>query len=145
MNQDKREVSIVRRIKDTFLTPGFFLFVFCGGCGTLVNFFLSLILSKHINSTLAYVGGYAVSMFVTYALNTYLIFKLPFSAVRFIKFVISYIPNFLILFTFVAVLLNVFNLPEILVYLSAAVFGLPLTFVIVKTYAFGRKKTRGNS
>ena len=136
---EKRKVSPAKRLKDTFFTPEFFLFVFCGGCGTLVNFCFSLMLSWRINSTLAYVGGYAGSLFATYALNTYLIFKLPFSFVRFVKFIISYIPNFFILLTVVAVLLNIFGFPELFVYLAAAVFGLPLTFVIVKIFAFGSR------
>ena len=126
------------KLKAPFFTSEFFLFVFCGGCGTLINFFLSLMFARLIDPTFAYVGGYTVSLFATYALNTSLIFKLPVSMDRFMKFVISYIPNFLILFTFVAILLNIFHLPEIFVYGAAAVLGLPVTFVIVKIYAFGR-------
>ena len=132
----------IGKLKATFLTPEFFRFVLCGGGGTLVNFGISLFASRHMNSTAAYVIGYSVSLFVTYTLNTYLVFKRPFSIVRFLKFAISYIPNFLILFTFVAVLLNLFHLPEVFVYLAAAALGLPITFVIVKLFAFGGKKER---
>lgn len=139
----ERKTGTISKFKHTFLTSQFFLFVFCGGCGTLVNFFFSLTFSRHIDSTLAYVGGYAISLFVTYALNTYLIFKNPFSILRFVKFAISYIPNFLILLTFVAVLLNILHLPEIFVYLAAAVLGLPITFIIVKFFAFGSKVKGG--
>ena len=110
--------------------------MFCGGCGTLVNFCFSLLFSRRADPTLAFAGGYAVSLFVTYALNSFLIFKQKLSAARLMKFVISYIPNFLILFSFVAVLLNVFHLWKVIVYASAAVFGLPITFVIVKRFAF---------
>ena len=128
------------KIKTTFLSKEFILFVFCGGCGTLVNFLFSLLFSRLADPLLAYVGGYAISLFATYALNTYLIFKLPFSLWRFAKFVISYIPNFIILFSFVAVLLNICGWPAVLVYLAAAAFGLPLTFVLVKIFAFGKKQ-----
>jgi putative flippase GtrA len=126
----------VSKAKHTFFTPEFFLFMFCGGCGTLVNFFFSLSFSQRIDPTFAYAGGYAVSLFATYALNTALIWKQKLSLKRFVKFVISYIPNFLILFAFVAVLINIFHIWAIIVYLAAAVFGLPITFVIVKVFAF---------
>ena len=132
--------SKIGKWKATFWSREFFLFVFCGGCGTLMNFFVSLLVSRHLDSTLAYVIGYSISLFATYALNTYLVFKRPFSMVRFVKFVISYIPNFLILLTFVAVLLNLFHLPEVFVYLAAAGLGLPVTFVLVKLFAFGVKR-----
>jgi putative flippase GtrA len=131
------------KIKDTFYTADFLLFVFCGGCGTVVNFLFSLLLSYYIDSTLAYVAGYSISLFTTYTLNTYLIFKMPFSFRRLVKFVISYIPNFIILVTLVAVLLNHTCLPEYIVYLAAAVLGLPLTFVIVKFFAFGAINKKG--
>jgi len=130
------------KLKAIFWTPKFFQFVLCGGGGTLVNFCVSLLASRYMNATLAYVIGYSVSLFVTYGLNTWLVFKQRFSMIRFVKFVISYIPNFLILFTFVAVLLNRFHLPEVVVYLAAAALGLPVTFVIVKLFAFGTKKER---
>ena len=107
----------------------------------MVNFLFSLLFSGFIDPVFAYIGGYLISLFATYALNSYLIFKLPFSFSRFLKFTISYIPNFLILVIFVAVLLNGFGFPKVLVYLAAAAFGLPLTFVLVKIFAFSNKNT----
>jgi len=53
-------------------------------------------------------------------------------------------PKFIILFSFVAVLLNICGLPEVFVYLAAAALGLPLTFVIVKIFAFGSRKKGEN-
>lgn len=133
-------MKLLIHLKDTFFTKKFFLFLLCGGGGTLVNFLVSLALSQEINATLAYVCGYAVSLFVTYLLNTYLVFKKPFSFLRFLKFALSYLPNFIILFTFVAVLLNIFHFPEVFTYLAAAAFGLPITFILVKAFAFGKKE-----
>jgi phosphoserine phosphatase/putative flippase GtrA len=132
--------SAILRTKNTFMTPQFFVFVFCGGCGTVVNFCFSLLFAQRLDPTLAYVGGYAVSLFVTYALNSVLIFKQKLNTSRFVKFVISYIPNFAILFTFVVVLLNIFHVWEVIVYASAALFGLPITFLLVKLFAFKDKR-----
>ena len=104
--------------------------------------FISLALSLYIDSTLAYVAGYIITVFVNYVLVTYMIYKLPIDALRLFKYTISYIPSLLILIVFVAVLLNVFGLPEFLVYLAAAGVGFPLTFIIVRLYAFGSKEPR---
>lgn len=62
----------------------------------------------------------------------------------FFKFVLSYIPNFLILFTFVSIFLNLFFWNEVVVYALAAVFGIPVTFVLVKIFAFKKSsETKG--
>lgn len=118
----------------------FIIFVFCGGIGTLTNFVVSSIVSRKINPVLAYAVGYSVSLFVTYILNMLYIFRQKMNLKNFIKFVISYIPNFLILFLFVYIFINKVGLNKYLVYLLAAIIGLPVTFVILKIKTFKDKK-----
>lgn len=126
----------IKKIKHRLFTSQFFLFILCGGCGTIVNFCFSVLFSQSINATTAYAGGYIISLFAAYALNASFIFKQPMAVPQFFKFVVSYIPNFIILFTFVTILLNVLHFPALLVYAGAAIFGLPVTFVLVKWFAF---------
>ena len=128
--------GFVSRMMKTFLSRDFLLFVFCGGMGTLTNFVCALAISTQINPTAAYVGGYGLSLFVAYALNALLIFKERLRVFDFVKFVISYIPNFAILFAFVCIFLNIFGWHKVIVYALAAVFGLPVTFILVKLFAF---------
>jgi len=132
--------GILRRLQNTFLRRDFLLFVFCGGMGTLTNFLCSLVISSRLNPTAAYLWGYGISLFIAYILNAGLIFHQPLAAAAFGKFVLSYLPNFLILFSFVAVFLNLFHWPKIAVYALAGCLGLPVTFVLVKVFAFGRHK-----
>ncbi|HJJ28799.1 MAG TPA: HAD-IB family phosphatase [Methanocorpusculum sp.] len=133
--------TAVKKMKEMFLSKDFLLFIFCGGMGTLTNFICSLLISIFINPTVAYVFGYALSLFVAYALNARLIFKERLHVPQFLKFVVSYIPNFVILFAFVCVFLNIFGWNKVLVYALAALFGIPVTFVLVKLFAFGKKKS----
>jgi putative flippase GtrA len=135
----EKRPSLIDKARNNFISKNFLLFIFCGGMGTLTNFVFSLAISMKINPTLSYVCGYGISLFVAYALNTSLIFKERYRIGTFIKFVISYIPNFLILFTFVAIFLNLFHWNKVIVYLLAALFGLPLTYLIVKIFAFGKR------
>ncbi|GHV85494.1 hypothetical protein AGMMS50230_11020 [Spirochaetia bacterium] len=146
MNTGKREwpliheeIPLFAKIKQTFWTKEFFLFVFCGGMGTLTNFMFSLLISTRLNPSLAYVCGYAISLFVAYTLNAKLIFKSKIGFGQFIKFVISYIPNFLILFTFVMVFLNIFSWNKAIVYALAGLLGLPITFLLVKLMVFKKE------
>jgi putative flippase GtrA len=131
-------VPFFENIKRTWFTREFMLFVFCGAMGTLTNFICSLAVSTILNPSVSYVFGYGISLFTAYALNAKLIFHRNFSVIEFIKFVISYIPNFLILFTFVLIFLNLLRWNKVIVYALAGLLGLPLTFLLVKLFAFGK-------
>jgi phosphoserine phosphatase/putative flippase GtrA len=126
------------KIMRTYCTKQFMLFVFCGGMGTLTNFICSLLISAALNPSLSYICGYATGIFITYSLNAKLIFKTKLNVTQFIKFIISYIPNFLILVTFVFVFLNIFAWNKIIVYALAGSLGLPITFILVRLIAFNK-------
>jgi putative flippase GtrA len=141
---DDYKMPLLKKFKKTYFSKDFLLFVFCGGAGTLTNFVCSTLFSLRLSDgygpTLSYVLGYAPSLFVTYSLNAALIFSRRLSVVGFVKFAVSYIPNFLILFSLVALLLNYFHWHRILVYGIAGLFGIPLTFFLVKLFVFTGKK-----
>ncbi|MDR1817108.1 MAG: haloacid dehalogenase-like hydrolase [Puniceicoccales bacterium] len=147
--------SLLSRLKSTFLTPKFILFVFCGGTGTAVNILCSTLFllllggnatrgqvstGGEFSFTLAqtaYAFGYAASIFATYTLNAKLVFHAKLALLDFLKFVASYIPNFLILFAFVSLLLNTAGWPPVLVYTLAAFVAIPITYLLVKLLVFG--------
>jgi putative flippase GtrA len=133
-------VSFIAKLKSMYCSKEFLLFVFCGGMGTLTNFIFSLLISTALNPSLSYICGYCLSLFVADSLNAKLIFHNPLRFIAFVKFVISYIPNFLILFSFVLVFLNIFGWNKIIVYGLAGLLGLPVTFLLVKIFAFGKPK-----
>lgn len=114
------------------------MFILCGGLGTITNVIFSSLLSLTLPATLSYVIGYGASMFVTYALNAKFIFKEQFTFASFLKFILSYIPNFIILFVFVAVLIQVFEINRYLVFISAGLLGIPITYILVKLHAFNK-------
>jgi len=136
MNVYDFKKTAFEKIKRTYFTKDFILFVFCGGMGTLTNFIFSLFISMTLNPSVSYVLGYGISLFITYALNAKLIFHHNLSCKGFIKFIVSYIPNFLILFTFVLIFLNLLHWNKVIVYALAGLLGLPLTFILVKIFVF---------
>jgi len=133
---DNCKITFFEKLKKTYITRDFIMFVFCGGMGTFTNFIFSLLISMRLNSSVSYVFGYGISLFITYALNAKLIFRHDISCIGFIKFIVSYIPNFLILFTFVLIFLNLLHWSKVIIYALAGLLGLPLTFLLVKIMVF---------
>lgn len=88
---------------------------------------------------MAFVAGYAISLTVAYLLNSLVNFKQRPGFKKYIKFCISYIPNFIIQFITVLIAHNLLGLKEITAYAIAAIIGVPLTFLFTKFFVFEKK------
>lgn len=139
---DKYEESGAEKLRHMFLTPEFFMFLFVGVINTLSNIVFSTCYALFIPSTtLAFLPGYVTSNVVSYLLNSKLTFKERLGFVRFVKFFISYIPNFLIQTVIVGLYERFINGPSVIAYAAAAVIGVPVTFALMKIFAFRKKKS----
>ena len=76
---------------------------------------------------------------IAYLLNSAIIFKQKISVFIYLKFFISYIPNFLIQSAIVFLMCNILNFKAIIAYLTAAIIGVPITFLCVRLLAFNKK------
>lgn len=124
-----------------FLTREFLSFLIVGGINTVSNIIFSTIYSLFIpNTTIAFFPGYITSNVVSYLLNSYLTFKEKLGFVKFIKFFISYIPNFVIQTVIVYLFDRFVHGAPVLAYAIAAVIGVPVTFVFMKIFAFKKEK-----
>ena len=111
-----------------------------GVINTLSNILFSTIYSLFIpNTTAAFFPGYITSNVVAYLLNSKLTFKERLGFVKFIKFFISYIPNFIIQTVIVYLYDVLIHGPSVIAYAIAAIIGVPVTFVIMKLFAFKKK------
>ena len=117
----------------------FLLFLIVGVVNTFNGIVFATLFSLFLDGTSAFVVGYACSLCVSYILNTNYVFKQPLSWIRFVKFCISYIPNFLIQFVLVLLLFYYLEIPKIVVYAIAAIIGVPITFLMVKFFALKPK------
>jgi HAD superfamily phosphoserine phosphatase-like hydrolase len=137
---DEYESTFGEKFKHMFLNPEFFMFLVVGVINTLSNVIFSTIYSLFIpNTTVAFLPGYVTSNIVSYLLNSKLTFKENLGFVKFIKFFISYIPNFIIQTVIVWLFDTFIHGPSIIAYALAAVIGVPVTFVIMKIFAFRKK------
>lgn len=124
-----------------FLSREFLSFLIVGGINTVSNIIFSTIYSMFIpNTTIAFFPGYITSNIVSYLLNSYLTFKEKLGFVKFIKFFISYIPNFVIQTVIVYLFDRFVHGAPVLAYAIAAVIGVPVTFVFMKIFAFKKEK-----
>ncbi len=123
-----------------FFSREFLSFIVIGVINTLSNIIFSAIYSLFISgTTLAFLPGYISANIVSYILNSYITFKEKLSVVKYIKFFISYIPNFIIQTIIVALYEKFINGPDIIAYIIAAIIGVPVTFVFMKLFTFKKK------
>lgn len=128
-------------LKRMFLSQEFFMFLLIGIINTVNGIWMSYAYSLLIpNVNIAFVVGYISSMVISYILNSKLTFHQKLSFVRYVKFFVSYMPNFIIQNIMVIIFYNILSWNKLLVYAIAAIIGVPVTFLFMKVFAFGKKK-----
>ena len=132
--------SLINRIKEVFFSKQFIMFVFIGVINTFNGVIFSYIYSSFLNENIAFIFGYISGLVISYILNSYVTFKEKLEFNKFIKFAISYIPNFIIQNIVVFIVFNIMGLHKLIAYGLAAVIGVPITFVFMKFFAFKKNK-----
>ena len=128
--------KLVTKCKNIFLSIEFMKFVIIGVINTLNGTLFSYIYSSFLNENIAFIFGYITGLLISYLLNSYFTFKESLSIQKFIRFAISYIPNFLIQYIVVLIVINILGLYNLIAYGLAALIGVPVTFIIMKLFAF---------
>lgn len=129
-------MNIMDKIKKIFLNKEFIFFIGIGLINTFNGVVFSFIYSSLLNENLAFVLGYISGLAISYILNSYITFKEKLSFTKFIKFGISYIPNFIIQNIVVIITFNILGLHKLIAYCLAAIIGIPVTFILLKFFAF---------
>ncbi len=131
------------KLSGMLFSQEFMLFVIIGVACTFFNIFFSWIYEKMftLNPVIAFLPGYTTANLASYILNSTLTFKERLRVLKFIKYFISYIPNFIIQTTVVFIYAWLFpNAPGVFAYAIAAIIGVPVTFIIMKIFTFAKKK-----
>lgn len=131
--------KLLIKIKLTFLNKKFIEFCVLGVINTLNDaIFSSLYHYLGLQDNLAAVVGYYTALTIAFFLSSYIIFKRQPTLKRYIKFFVSYIPNFIIFYLVTYITFNTMNLPQFWGTILAAAVGGPITFVIMKVFTFGK-------
>lgn len=133
--------NLFKKFKSTFFSKEFILFVTIGVINTFNGTIFAYIYSSFLNENLAFIVGYISALVISYILNSLVTFKEKLYFSKFIKFAISYIPNFIIQNIVVYMVFNLLGLHKLIAYISAAIIGVPVTFILMKFFAFNKKST----
>lgn len=131
--------KFIEKFKNIFFSKEFIMFVIIGVINTFNGTMFSYIYSAFFNENIAFILGYISGLFISYILNSLITFKKNLAFQQFIRFAISYIPNFIIQNIAVIVIFNIMGLNKLIAYLLAAIIGVPITFILMKFFAFKKK------
>ncbi len=132
--------ELLLKIKRTFVSKYFIEFCVLGVINTLNDaIFSSFYHWLGLQDNVAAVVGYYTALTIAFFLSSRFIFKKRPSLKRYIRFFVSYIPNFIIFFLVTFVTINTMGLPQFWGTILAAMVGGPVTFVIMKIYTFRGK------
>ena len=107
------------------------------GCINAINGILfASVFSLFWQENIAFICGYMVSLLISYMLNSFITFQQKLAIVRYLKFCVSYIPNFILQNLIVILFLNILHWPSILVYTLAVGISVPITYLLIKYFAF---------
>ncbi|SFC55590.1 GtrA family protein [Clostridium uliginosum] len=133
--------SFIEKFQNTFFSRQFIMFVIIGIINTFNGVVFSYIYSSFLNENLAFIFGYISGLFISYILNSIITFKEKLDFQKFIKFAISYIPNFIIQNIVVLIVFNIMGIHKLIAYGLAAIIGIPVTFILMKFFAFKKKES----
>ena len=136
--------KLLSGLKHTFLSKKFIGYCLIGIINTFNTAFFSWLAHFRVQENIAAYIGYFTSLTINYFLNSTLVFKNRLSIRRYFRFLLSYVLNFII-YTFVSLLtINVMQINQFWATVIATAAGAPITFIIIKLFAFGNKDKAEN-
>jgi len=129
--------NVVQKFKDTFFSKQFIIFVLIGIVNTFNGTVFSYIYSSFLSANVAFLPGYISGLLISYILNSFITFKEKLSFQKLIKFTVSSMPNFIIQYI-VVIICNMIELHKLFAYMLAAIIGIPVTFLLLKFFAFSK-------
>ncbi len=134
-----KALPFLNRLKKTFINRKFLGFCSIGIVNTFNTAFFSWLAHFKVQENVAAHIGFFVSLTINYILNSIIVFKSRLKLRKYLRFLISYIPN-LIIYTLVSfITINLWKMDQFWATVLATAAGGPITFVIIKLYAFGNK------
>ena len=148
--EERISPNMVRVIRP-FMTVQFVIFMLLGIVNTAVSVGTATLLDILHNAFLApdnplrliaehSRSNFIVSIITSFFLNCHFTFHQRPTLKKFLKFPISYIPNFIFQYLMVFIF-TALNLNSTLAYICAAILGTPLTFAAMKLMVFSRRKS----
>ncbi len=120
-----------------FFNKNFLIYSLIGAINTFNTAALSALLALVLEDNVAGYLGYILSLSIGYIYNAKINFHRRVSARDYLRFMVSYIPNFLIYALITTIAISSWNWPPFWATVFAALAGVPLTYGLMRFYAFG--------
>lgn len=121
-----------------FLNKEFLKFLISGGINTIATYGLYLLFLIVMEYKAAYSLSYIIGILFSYLLNTIFVFKEKVSLMKFIKFPVVYLVQYLINLGILLLLVEYINLPAEIVPIIVIFTTLPITYVLSKHIIKGK-------
>lgn len=112
------------------------------GCINTLIYYISYLVFMNIfnfSYRISFVAGYVISIIFSYFLNTYFTYKEKPSLKKFLIFPLTYIPNFIIQYIGMILLVDHFDMNRKLAPIITAIVSTPITFFVMR-YVIKKKK-----
>ncbi len=130
----------IGRMRRVFWSREYLLFLLVGGINTLdTSLFASCLSLLSVDVNLAFNLSYLTSNILAYLLNCFLIFHARPVFHGYFRFMMSYIPNFLLENGIVVITYNMLACAPLISFLVAAFLSMPITFLLVRFWAFHQR------
>jgi len=137
------KLTKLQTLKKAFLSTEFIVFLFIGGLNTIVGVSVAEISTKFIhNVNLNLICGFIVGTVFSYILNSKLAFKESLSFIKYIKCVVSYLPNLLVQIGLAYVLNRKLGVSTLITFILTAILGIPITFLMLRFFTFIKGKPK---
>ena len=125
-----------------FFSRHFLMSVVIGSFNTLNTAIISHILAKVLYDYPSSYLAFVISLSIGYVLNAKINFKHKIMLSEYLKFMSIYIPHFIIFATISTIALSMWNFPPFWATVTASVAGSPITYLVMRFFAFGHKKPK---
>ncbi len=112
------------------------------GCVNTLIYYISYLVFMNIfnfSYRISFIAGYVISIIFSYFLNTYFTYKVKPSLKKFLLFPLTYIPNFIIQYIGMILLVDYLNMDRRLAPIITAIVSTPINFFIMR-YIIKKKK-----
>lgn len=125
---------IGKKIKNKSYRLEFIKFIVVGFINTFSNYIFYLLFMNIclIQYKMSYILGYILSLVGSYFMNTYFTYKERFKIKTFLLFPLTYIPNFIIQFVGVILLIDYMSINDAIAPLITTVVAMPITFIAMR-------------
>lgn len=115
-------------------------FLLVGGINTVVGYVLYLVALQVLSYRLAYTAAFVVGVVLSYALNTYFVFQMPWSWRRLMAFPMVYALQYVVGLVALAFLVERMGVPVVFAPLLVVIMTIPVTFLASRIVIKGRPR-----